>query len=721
MASFIADNLSTEIGERVGYAIKFDQAFNEETNIVFVTPGVALRWFSENKLAEFDILMLDEFHERRTESDLLAGLLLKNGSHRLIITSATLDSPVLSAYFDAESIKAEGSSYGVTTSYMSRESSNSPSTRDLEQRVKLAVEVALLKGGDVLVFLPGRKEISACKGQLKHCSADVIELHAGVSDDERERALKIGESQKVVLATNVAETSLTIPNIVTVIDSGLERRTHQRNGRTVLALHAISKASARQRAGRAGRVREGFCVRLYGEFAPLESFTPPELEREELTDTLLAAACCGHRLQDLPLLSRLPEKSVNKGVEQLLAMRAIDSEGNATEHGKTLYPLPIDSLFAHLISGMTTKSHREAMVDLASVIQTPQKLWQLSRGEEVIDSYQVWNKYSCDAVTHISALRGEEGDMVDVFSDVRDEARKLSSSIREALELPHWQAPTRIQRESWLKEVMKLAPELVYVRREKRPQAFGNGFGEVLLGRDSFFPDEPQAAVVFDQFHLAGKRGAKQTSSYATCMAPIPLQWIVELSLCETTSVGTKNVDGTMMEVIEHRYGGRVIHKDYCTPFGVSLIKALAQAILDNHHFDIGTELVEQLAYWNLYQQLEVDPVDQSPIEAPIHWLTRRLEELGVETEDDLALIDGADLCFDGIPSWEYDGFREKYPLTVSLSDLHLSVEYFKAKRLVVIHHQSGKRKADPKRWELPRWNGWKVQYRKASRLIDIK
>ena len=156
-----------------------------------------------------------------------------------------------------------------------------------------------------------------------------------MSDKERDLALSgrnidtegnDGDSlRKVILATNVAETSLTIPDIGVVIDSGLERRTVQRNGRTTLMLKSISRASAKQRAGRAGRVMDGVCVRLYGEHAALELVTPPELQREELTEPMLAAACCGAPLESLSFLDPIPDKSLNSATQTLLTMEAINS------------------------------------------------------------------------------------------------------------------------------------------------------------------------------------------------------------------------------------------------------------------------------------------------------------------------------------------------------------------------------------------------------------
>ncbi|MGF1767200.1 DEAD/DEAH box helicase [Enterovibrio makurazakiensis] len=731
LAGFVAETLSGEkgksaadrIGQQVGYAIKFDYRFSEDTQIVFATPGVVLRWFSEDKLATFDVIMIDEFHERRAETDLLAALLVKHNAHRLIITSATLESEKLSYYFNADLIKADVSSYGVTISHHANDSQLMPSGKQLELRVKPIVELALARGGDILVFLPGKKEINVCASALKgleeEFGADVIPLHASVTDGDRKRALHSASHQRIVLATNVAETSLTIPGIVTVIDTGMERRTHQRNGRTALALHAISKASAKQRAGRAGRISAGYCERLYGEHAPLEAFTPPELEREDLIETMLASACCGFTLDELSFLSALPDKSLNSAYNRLITMGAIEDSGSVTEHGKLLYPLPIDSLFAHLISGMTSKTNKEAMCDLVAILQTPMSVWKRKAGDLALDNVKAWNQTLCDAVTSIAVLRGEQPEEIDVDLLGLDEARRLAVSLREAFELPQWEAASRFQRESFLRNVIDIAPELAFVRREKRQQAFGNGISEVVLSRDSDFAPEYQAAIVFDQFHLAG-RGAKQTTSYATCMSPLPYSWLADANIGDIEVAAQVERNGEVFDVRHQVYAGRVIAQFEHQAEGASLLRAIVNQILDGALMEgVGETSRTQIAYWNLYQQL----IAEKPL-APVdvaEWLEDKLSELGVETAEDMELIGDDDLHFDGIPSWEFDDFVQTYPLRVVLPELTLSAEYFRFKRTVVVHHVSGNRKDGPKRWELPSWNGWRVQYKKASRVVDVK
>ncbi|WP_035025635.1 helicase-related protein [Enterovibrio calviensis] len=731
LAGFVADTLSDDeeesladrMGKQVGYAIKFDYRFNDQTQIVFATPGVVLRWFSEDKLATFDVVMIDEFHELRAETDLLAALLVKHNAHRLIITSATLESEKLSQYFDADLIKADVNSYGVTICHHGNDSQLMPTGKQLEARMKPIVELALARGGDILVFLPGKKEINLCTAALKGLAAtygaDVIPLHASVTDADRKRALNQANHQRIVLATNVAETSLTIPGIVTVIDSGMERRTRQRNGRTALALHAISKASAKQRAGRAGRISAGYCERLYGEHSPLEAFTPPELEREDLIETMLASACCGFTLEELSFLSALPDKSLRSAHDRLITMGAIDDDGAVTDHGKLLYPLPIDSLFAHLISGMATKSNKEAMCDLVAILQTPMSVWKRKAGELALDNVKAWNATLCDAVTSIAVLRGEQPEEIDVDLIGLDEARRLAVSLREAFELPQWEAASRFQRESFLRNIIDIAPELVFVRREKRQQAFGNGFSEVVLSRDSDFPPEPQAALVFDQFHLAG-RGAKQTISYATCMSPLPFSWLADANIGDIEVAEQVERNGDVFDVRHQVYAGRVIAQFEHQAEGASLLKAIANQILDGVLMEsVGETIASQIAYWNLYQQL----MAEKPLPAvnAADWLEGKLSELGVETVDDMELIGHEDLHFDGIPSWEFDDFVQTYPLRVVLPELTLNAQYFKFKRTVVVHHISGNRKDGPKRWELPSWNGWRVQYKKASRVVDVK
>ncbi|WP_413110205.1 helicase-related protein [Thaumasiovibrio sp. DFM-14] len=726
LAQYLAKQQSESVGESIGYAVKFEAHFSAHSRSVFVTPGVALRWYSENQLQDYDVVIIDEMHLRRWDTDLLLSLLKQHNQHRLVVTSATLNSQKFGDYINGQVLKAHGRCYDVDVTHFAHDIRTDPDSRQLDAKVKEAIASYMPQTkGDVLVFLPGRKEIQQCQSILSSINADVIPLHASVSDDERQKALAPPtDYRRIILATNVAETSLTIPGVTLIIDSGLERRTHQRNGRTVLSLHRISQASAEQRKGRAGRVSHGLCVRLYGASAPLEAVTPPDMQREELIEPMLAAAACGYRLADLPLLEPLPAKTSEQATERLQAMAAIDESGTITPHGEKLYPLPIDPLFAHLITAMPDKATQEAMVDLASALSVPQRLYTLPTDEENREVLDLWDPLHCDANCLIQAVRGNVSDQLTLSPDSIREARQNTHQIREALSLPHLDAASRLPREKWLNAIIAAAPELVFVRRQRRHDAMGNGDSEVTAARESRVRDQDIAFIVFDQFHLPGK-GKKQTLNLATCCAPIPLRLLIDNDLGELTLTKSQVKEGEGEVVVEQQrlYAGRVIETISSAPDSNNVAEAALILIKKNQ---LLPELFNKIKYdilqWNLYQEL----ADCSPHHAvsytdPEQWLLTQLIALELDDIEDLAMFSADDFIFEGIPDWERADFDALYPRYLQLADLNLDVEYAgKGKRVTVVYH-SGKRKTGPKRWELPNWKGWKIQYRKASRIIDIR
>ncbi|HHP0470166.1 TPA: helicase-related protein [Vibrio harveyi] len=726
LAEFLADQSGQPLGKQIGYAIKLHAHYDENTKVVFVTPGVALRWFAEDKLASFDIVMVDEFHERRWDIDLLTAILKQEKQHRLIVTSATLEGEKLANYLDAKRLRSEGRCFPVTVTHRSLDSRYLPNKKGCENDVVRTVKEALEdEEGDILVFLPGRKEITQCAQMLQNINdVMIVKLHASVSDEERHRALTAQNQRKVVLATNVAETSLTIPNIRVVIDSGLERRTVQRNGRTALTLTHISKASAAQRMGRAGRVAEGACIRLFGEHAPLELVTPPELHREELVEPMLAAACCGYRLSELQFLDALPEKSLLSASQTLQGMEAIDQQGDVTEHGKKVYPLPIDALFADLVTRMQTKSEKEAMIDLAAALSVPAQLYQLQGGESA-EALAQEEPFGCDASLMIRLVRGEQLPGVNVDVSVLEEAQGLAKQMREVFELPELDVASRYKRDELTKAIAKLHPELVFVRRERRRDALGNGLMEMVVGRNSRFPDKSEAALVLDSHSVPG-RGVKQTLNLASVMLPVSLALLRELELGEWQQ-GETNYDEEVPRATMHLiYAGRTICTEYQALQGEVAVQSIVEMIDEQALLPGFAPLrKQQIQHWKIYNALGLNqtPVDKSMLDdlSFSTWLVEQLETLGVESVEDIELFDADDIPFEGIPDWEYQDFAEQFPLKLVLAELKLDVEYFVSRKLVHVIYTEGNRKGDPKRWELPRWSGWKVQYKKASRVLDVK
>lgn len=732
LATYLAEQSGCSLGEKVGYAIKLEAQFSPDTEVVFVTPGVALRWLADDGLKHFDIVMVDEFHERRWDIDLLVALLKENKSHRLIVTSATIEGEKLATYIDAQRIQCAGRVFEVSYQYRARDSRNLPDIRSIEQNVQAEVERQIEhSSGDILVFLPGRKEITQSAQMLNKLNEQhqydlvVVKLHASVSDEERHAALTTNAKRKIILATNVAETSLTIPNVGVVIDSGLERRTVQRNGRTALSLKAISKASAKQRAGRAGRMMNGLCIRLYGEHAALELMTPPELQREELIEPMLTAAACGNPLQKLNFLNPLPERSVEQAKQALLLMEAVDQEGKITEHGLKIAPLPIDALYADIVTRISEKSLKEAMIDLTAALSVPANLYQLPSSSEVLQELALVEKNGCDMSLLIGLVRGGTYPHIQIDTNALNEAKGLAKQMREVFELPQLEAASRYQRLPLLKSIMELHPELVFVRRAKRKEAFSNELLEVVLGRQSRLPNASEAMLVFDTHSLPG-RGVKQTLTLATVTAPLPLSLLSEAEIGQWQQGGTIVESNTIHTEMSLMYAGKIIATRLLEAEGELSLKPIIELVNQGQILPGFAKLrIQEIRYWQLYVALglseEIKNTEDIQRLTFDSWLEEQLKLLGVDSPDDLTLFSNEDLTFEGVPYWECEDFAHKYPFDLCLGDLQLSVEYLVNRKLVYVIHKSGMRKTLPKRWELPTWQGWRIQYKKASKIVDIK
>jgi ATP-dependent helicase HrpB len=726
LAGYVAKLADTPLGQKVGYAVRFDNQSTAETQALFVTPGIALRWLADGKLNDFDTVILDEFHERRWDTDLFLALLRARQydhtagpairAQRLVVTSATLEGKRLATYLDAEYLKAEGKLFPVEVRYT--EQRELPRLKQIEERVKGAIDAVYPDTqGDILVFLPGKGEIHAVQKALSsHPHAEVIPLHAGADNQTQDKALSIARHRRIILSTNVAETSLTIPGVKVVVDSGLERRTHHRNARTVLGLHCVSQASADQRRGRAGRTAPGLCLRLWGKQARLEPFTPPEIEREELTELLLAAAAAGASVGDLRFPNPLPEHAVQRAQTMLKKMHAIDAQGRITEHGKRLFPLPLDPLFAHLITAMPNEQTKCAMADLAAALSVSRPLIKPTQDPQVGEALQEWIGLTCDALTQIQLIRSDPPKPIPVNRPALQEARKIAGHTRKMLGIQTQGDQTPIPRNELLSAVAKASPELVYVQRRKR-EALGNEYSEVLVGKESYVPGNVRAAVVFDQHHVPGK-GMNQTINMGTCLASVSFAQLAAWEMGHIEDRQPQWTNGQVQVQRERIYAGRTIHSETIVPQKSALRHALTRLILDNTLMKpAGETLLKDVAAWNLYIDLKIDEGDQVDAET---WLVSRLESLGVVEQEDLELINAEDLRFEGIPPWERERFDRLYPRTVQLSNLHMQVHYEAGKKRITLEKTSGRRKNPPQRKELPAWQGWRIRFRDASRVVEL-
>ena len=308
----VAEELGEPLGERVGYQVRFEEASSPRTRIRFVTEGILTRRLaSDPRLTGVSLVVLDEFHERHLPGDLALALLrrLRRGARpdlRLVVMSATLEAAPVACFLAAERLDVPGRAFPVELEHAGHDSV-SPDIRPAELAARVAATLRRLRSpadgrrttpldGDVLVFLPGASEIraalQACAGLAEAERLLLVPLHGDLAPAEQDRAVRPAGRPKVILSTNVAETSVTIDGVTTVIDSGLARiaRHSPWSGLPSLAVERISQASAAQRAGRAGRTRPGRCIRLFTR--PDHDRRPahdvPEIRRADLADSVLA-------------------------------------------------------------------------------------------------------------------------------------------------------------------------------------------------------------------------------------------------------------------------------------------------------------------------------------------------------------------------------------------------------------------------------------------------
>jgi ATP-dependent helicase HrpB len=343
-ARFVARQLGEPVGERVGYQVRFEEAVSARTQVRFVTEGLLVReLIRKPKLDGVACVVFDEFHERHLDADLALTLVakLKNGPRPdlgVVVMSATLDAEPVASWLDATRLRSEGRRFPVTVEYV-----GSPGPRQLEQSVASQVKRALnTYDGDVLVFLPGVGEIMRCMSALGGTNALVLPLHGELSPDEQDRAVNPAERRKVVLATNVAETSVTIDGIGVVIDSGLARvAAHDPwSGMPTLKVQRISRASADQRAGRAGRTRAGHCIRMFAAAELVADFDTPEIQRLDLSDAVLTIRSAGYDPAGLDWLEAPRSHALEVADELLVMLGAIDAKGAVTAIGRDMLRYP---------------------------------------------------------------------------------------------------------------------------------------------------------------------------------------------------------------------------------------------------------------------------------------------------------------------------------------------------------------------------------------------
>ncbi|WP_047250087.1 ATP-dependent RNA helicase HrpA [Chromobacterium subtsugae] len=577
VATRIAQELGSQLGEHVGFKIRFTDKLSEKSVIKLMTDGIMLaETQTDRHLEAYDTIIIDEAHERSLNIDFLLGylkqLLPRRPDLKVIITSATIDADRFARHFDgAPVIEVSGRTFPVEVRYRPLKQRDEDE-REMEMEdaiVDAADELSRQGPGDMLVFLPGEREIRETAEKLRKSGIrgyEILPLFARLSNEDQQKIFKPSGGRRIVLATNVAETSLTVPGIKYVIDTGLARinRYSPRAKVEQLQVEKISQAAARQRSGRCGRVAAGICVRLYAEddFNARPAFTDPEIVRSNLAAVILRMAALRlGKVDAFPFLEAPSSRLIADGYQVLTELGAVDDKGELTPVGKELSRIPVDPKVGRLLlAGRDFHCMREVLIIAAALsIQDPRE-----RPFEARDAAEkAQARFNDEKSDFLSFLH-----LWDFFSD----ALKHKKSNRLLVNTCHDHFLSYLRLREWRElhaQLAEIASELGLIKRDeahadaeqpdaqmtlkKRQQldavAYENLHKALVtglignIGMKNQEGDDYQGArgVAFHVFPGSGLKKAKPkwlvaaelvetTRLYARCVAKIEPEWVEKLA-----------------------------------------------------------------------------------------------------------------------------------------------------------------------------------------------
>ena len=394
VAARIAEEIGSPLGRDVGFKVRFSESIGPQSYIKLMTDGILLaETQSDPFLDQYDTIILDEAHERSLNIDFLIGylkrLLVKRHDLRLIITSATIDAARFAEHFataagPAPVIEVSGRTYPVEVLWRPLEPDEEGNEPDLQDAVRAAVEeVARIDRGDMLIFMPTERDIHETAKTLRSRplpgdatgqETEILPLYGRLSIQEQQRVFQPGPKRRVIIATNVAESSLTVPRVRFVIDPGTARisRYSPRSKTQRLPIEAVSQASADQRKGRCGRVGPGICVRLFSEqdYLSRDRFTMPEIQRTNLAAVILQMKALKlGELEDFPLIDPPKPEAIRDGYRTLFELRAIDDNQELTEIGRRLSRLPVDPRIGRMILAAGDEGCLQEVLIIAAALE----------------------------------------------------------------------------------------------------------------------------------------------------------------------------------------------------------------------------------------------------------------------------------------------------------------------------------------------------------------
>ncbi|MFB9595425.1 ATP-dependent RNA helicase HrpA [Saccharothrix longispora] len=577
VAERVAQELGTPLGGAVGYKVRFSDQSGDETLVRLMTDGILLAELQTDRmLSRYDTIIIDEAHERSLNVDFLLGylaqLLPRRPDLKVVITSATIDPERFSRHFgDAPIIEVSGRTYPVEVRYRPVVDPDDPDAdpdRDQTQAICDAVRELQAEGpGDVLVFLSGEREIrdtAEALAALELRGTEVLPLYARLSFGEQHRVFQPHSGRRVVLATNVAETSLTVPGIKYVVDPGTARISRYSHRLKVqrLPIEPISQASANQRKGRCGRVSEGVCIRLYSEedFEARPEFTDPEILRTNLASVILQMTSIG--LGDIaafPFIDPPEARNINDGVQLLQELGAIvPAEQRLTPLGRKLAQLPVDPRLARMVLEADANGCvREVMVIAAALsIQDPR--------ERPSDKQQAADEQH-------ARFRDPDSDFVaylNLWGYVREKQKELSSNQFRRLCRAEFLNYLRVREWQDVYQQLRQVAKTLGVHVNEQPADPRTVHLSLLSGLLSHIgvKDVPKRdAGKRGATEYLGARNAKFAIFPGSSLFRKPPQWVMAAELVETSRLWGRMVARIEPEWAE-KLGAHLVKRSYSEP-----------------------------------------------------------------------------------------------------------------------------------------------------------
>jgi ATP-dependent helicase HrpA len=570
VAARIAEEIGEQTGQQIGYQVRFTDNTSEQSRVKVMTDGILLAEVQHDRfLDRYDTIIIDEAHERSLNIDFLLGylrqLLPKRPDLKVIITSATIEVERFSEFFDkAPVIEVSGRTYPVDVRYR-------PLTGDEDDRdqgwtdgvlgaldeIEQHERIEKQPPGDVLVFLPGEREIRNLSKVLRHVDlrhTEVLPLYSRLSNAEQNRVFQSHKGRRIVLSTNVAETSLTVPGIRYVIDTGVARisRYSVRSKIQRLPVEPISQASANQRAGRCGRVAPGICFRLYDEtdFINRPEYTDPEILRTNLASVILQMATSGlGEIRQFPFLEAPDKRQVNDGYKLLEELGAVDDKRRVTRLGRTMSRLPLDPRLARmLVTAAELGSLAETLVIIAGLsIQDPRERPQ-DKQQAADQAHAPFNDKESDFVT-----------LLNVWNFYEEQRQELSQNQLKKVCQKNFLSWMR------MREWRDIHRQLTLICREQKLAVNKDAASYEALHKAILTGLLGQVAVKVEKKEYLATRNRKVLIFPGSKVAKTGPKWIVATEIVETSRVFARVVASIQPEWIEP-LAGHIVKHHYFEP-----------------------------------------------------------------------------------------------------------------------------------------------------------